>query len=74
MSHIIPEPTLEPTITETPPPETTTITETPPVIISEATSTANHSPTTTTQSLPEVAVVPPSNVRPTRISKSTKKG
>ncbi|GKD61479.1 gag-pol polyprotein, partial [Tanacetum coccineum] len=70
VSPIPPEPALE-TTSETR--ETTTTTETPPVIISEAIPTVTQPPPTSTQSSSEVAVVPPANVRPTRIRKSTRK-
>ncbi|GJV92550.1 gag-pol polyprotein [Tanacetum coccineum] len=81
VSPITPEPALETTsetttttetpivspITPKPASETTTTTETPRVIISEAKPTVTQPPPTTTQSSFEVAVVPPVNIRPTRI-------
>nr|GEV38853.1 hypothetical protein [Tanacetum cinerariifolium] len=63
VTPITPEPALKPTTT----------TETPPVIISEATPTVTQPPSMTTQSSFEVASVPPLNVQPTRIRKSTRK-
>ncbi|GJZ96170.1 zinc finger, CCHC-type containing protein [Tanacetum coccineum] len=65
--HSMIQPALETTS------ETTTTTETPPVIISEATPTVTQPPPTTTQLSFEVVVVPPVNVRPTHIHKSTRK-
>ncbi|GJR33249.1 retrovirus-related pol polyprotein from transposon TNT 1-94 [Tanacetum coccineum] len=53
--------------------ETTATTETPPVIIFEATPTVTQPPHTTTQLSSKVVVVPPANVQPTRIRKSTRK-
>ncbi|GJV87666.1 retrovirus-related pol polyprotein from transposon TNT 1-94 [Tanacetum coccineum] len=67
VSPITPEPALET------PSETTTTTETPPLIISEATPTVTQLPPMTTQSSSEVAAVPPANIPPTRIQKSTRK-
>ncbi|GKF87848.1 hypothetical protein Tco_0258725, partial [Tanacetum coccineum] len=53
--------------------ETITTTKTPPIIIFEATPTVTQPTSTTTQSSSEVATVPPVNVRPTCIRKSTRK-
>ncbi|PWA36059.1 proton-dependent oligopeptide transporter family [Artemisia annua] len=72
VSPIIPEPVLETITTETPqashtPLETTTITDTQLITVLEATPTVTQPLTTATQSSPKVAMVPPPNVRPTRI-------